>query len=97
MTTYKLNRMQQYILTSNGYSSNFNGDDNDFSCLLSQIALKLFTSNDRDGAYVCFLNDPMACDVSRTEWAAGMEAIAKRHAENEAACEAHANAMSHAD
>lgn len=91
---YEISPAQKALLARIGGNVNFKGDDNDFSCYLSRFALNLFIAGDKDTAFECWLNDPLACyGVSRESWEGHMEIIVKRHYENERVMESHDRAM----
>jgi hypothetical protein len=91
---YPLNPTQKSILASAGLNVNFKGDDNDFGCLLSRIALERFMSGNILGAWECYQNDPMACyGVTFDAWESSMKTVVIRHLQNEASMKAHSVAM----
>jgi hypothetical protein len=80
---YSLNPAQKAILNDAGEDVNFQGDDNDFGCLLSQISLKLFMSGEVTKAWNCYQNDPTACyGVTFSSWESGMKSMVIHHLEN---------------
>ena len=94
---YQISPAQKALLVRIGGNVNFEGDDNDFSCYLSNFATDLFIAGDVDTAYECWLNDPLACyGVTRESWYSHMLTIIRRHAENQKAMDAHARRMERA-
>lgn len=74
------------------------GDDNDFSCLLSEIATD-FVELDKnyDAAWSCFQNDPLAVrGVRYDQFCDFMDTKVKRRREDRLSQEAHARAMERA-
>jgi hypothetical protein len=97
MTNYQLSPAQKTILAASGENVNFQGDDNDFSCALSRIALTSYMAGDVLNAWRCYQNDPMACyGVTFAAWDSGMKSLVIRHLENERATAAHSAAMAFA-
>ena len=94
---YPLNPAQKSIVAAAGESVNFEGDDNDFGCLMSQIAMKYFMAGEILKAWECYQNDPSACyGVTFSSWQTGMKTIIKQSIENDRAMEAHDRAMANA-
>lgn len=94
MANYPLNPFQKQILADNGHDVNFRGDDNDFGCLLSEIATKHFVEGNRAEAWRIYQHDPMACyGTTYSAWENGMLEIAVRRLENEKAMAAHDESM----
>jgi hypothetical protein len=94
---YPLNPTQKAILASEGMDVNFKGDDNDFGCLLSQIALARFMSGNVLGAWECYQNDPTACyGATFDAWESSMKTIVIRHLQSEKATEAHERSIQNA-
>jgi len=91
---YPLTPAQKTILAAAGKNVNFQGDDNDFGCLMSRIALKWFMDGEITKAWNCYQNDPGACyGVTFQAWESGMKTMVIRHMENERAMDAHEVAM----
>ena len=93
---YPLTPVQKRILAEAGETFT-GGDDNDFGCLLSRIALKWFMEGTEAGiskAWQCFQNDPSAVDgVTYDQWEGFMKVRVQRHLENKRTEEAHARHM----
>ena len=94
---YPLTPAQKTILSAAREDVNFFGDDNDFSCLMSQVALKFFMRGDVAQAWYCYQNDPSACyGVTFDAWESSMKTMVIRHMENEQAMQSHSAAMANA-
>ena len=97
MRTYHLTPAQKNFLSTVNGNINFRGDDNDFSCYLSQLSLQLFIDGKTGQAWTAYQHDPMACfGVTFAAWESGMKTQVIRHLENQAAMESHSESMSNA-
>ena len=94
---YELSPAQKNILARHGENVNFKGDANDFSCLLSTVAVRLFRSGQVLDAWLCYQNDPFATyGTTFDAWESGMKTIVIRHLEMEKNAEAQAVAIGNA-
>lgn len=77
---YPLNPAQKAILANAGENVNFEGDDNDFGCFMSQLAERHYLAGDVSEAWKCYQNDPMACyGVTFAAWESDMKSRITRH------------------
>jgi hypothetical protein len=95
---YPLSPAQKSLLETIGEDVNWKaGDDNDFSCYLSQLALGLYMAGDVATAWKLYQIDPMAVyGVTFAAWDSAMKTSVIRHLENEKTMEAHSLAMGNA-
>lgn len=94
---YPLTPAQKAILAGIGEDVNFEGDDNDFGCLLSQITLQLFMEGKIVQAWNAYHHNPSACyGVTFPAWESSMKSMVLRHIEIEKAEEAHSTSLSNA-
>lgn len=90
---YPLTPVQKRIVKESNHTWN-GGDDNDFSCLLSNIMHDHFVAGNPDRAWSCFQNDPMAIDgVSYDQFCKSMKTSVARRREIEKTSEAHDRMM----
>jgi hypothetical protein len=94
---YRLSPAQKNILAANGKNVNFCGDDNDFGCIMSQIAIGLYMAGKVADAWNCYQNDPTACyGVTFSAWESGMKSMVIRCMQDDQAASSHAVSMAKA-
>ena len=91
---YQVSPMQKAVIERAGGDVNFQGDDNDLSCYLSNLSLDQYRAGNVKLAFELYLAEPLAVyGVTFSAWESSMKSRVILHLENEKAMQAHARSM----